>query len=121
MVAMGLLVLCRDVPMGGVAPPPNNVNLQKIWSKGSHAARELTTVFSLTFVFLVTIVVQFVKTPPLQQKVPRHITGPLQEIASEFELPEFSIALEILSVRKLISLSYMMALSVFTPRCIKST
>jgi len=40
-------------------------NLQDSWSKVSHAARELATVFSVTFSsFLVAIVGQFVERPP---------------------------------------------------------
>ena len=40
----------RDVPIGDVAPPIFS-NLQESWSKGSHAARELAKVFSLSFLF----------------------------------------------------------------------
>jgi len=48
------LGLCRDVPIGGRGVrrvPPMFSNLQESWSKGSHAARELATVFSVTFFF----------------------------------------------------------------------
>ena len=39
-----------DVPMGGVGGvTPIVSNLQESWSKVSHAARELTTLFSVTF------------------------------------------------------------------------
>jgi len=47
----------------GALSPSIFSNLQEGWSKGSHAARELATVFSVTS-FLVTIVSQLVKTPP---------------------------------------------------------
>ena len=47
----------------GASHPPLFSNLQENWSKGSHAARELATVFSVTL-FLVKIVGQLVKTPP---------------------------------------------------------
>jgi len=43
--------------------PPIYSNLQESWSKGSRAARELATVFSVTFIF-VTIVGQLVKHLP---------------------------------------------------------
>ena len=64
--------------MGGVAPPIFS-NSKESWLKVSHAARELATVFSVTF-YLVTIVSQLVKTPHPQQKVSRHIMpwGPLK-------------------------------------------
>ena len=67
----------KDMPMGtwGRRPPsPIFLNLQENCSEGSHAARELGAVFSVTFSFLVTIVGQLVKTPPPQQKVSQHIT-----------------------------------------------
>jgi len=50
--------------------------------KGSHAARELATVFSVIF-FIVTIVGQLAKPPP-PQKVSRHIT------VDSVELQEFA-------------------------------
>ena len=51
----------RDVPMGGhggrASRSPKFSKLQESWSKISHAASEMVTVFSLTF-FLVTVVGQ---------------------------------------------------------------
>ena len=41
-------------------------NLQERWSKVSHAARELATVFSVTFL-LFLVIGQLVKTPPLNR------------------------------------------------------
>ena len=52
----------------GVVPLLLFSNSQKGWLKVSHAARELSTVFS------VTIVGQLVRTPPPKQKLSRHIT-----------------------------------------------
>ena len=53
--------------MGGVGDAIFS-SLRDSWSKVSHDARGLATVFSVAF-FLVTIVGQVVKTPlPLQQK-----------------------------------------------------
>ena len=49
-----LKVLIRDVPNGGVGGRvmhPIFSDLQESWLKGSHAARELAIVFSVTFVF----------------------------------------------------------------------
>ena len=40
---------CADWGHGGRRAPPIFSNLQESWSKGSHAARELATVFSVTF------------------------------------------------------------------------
>ena len=45
---------CEDGGVGDVVPPIFS-NSQESWSKVSHAARKLATVFSVTF-FLVTIV-----------------------------------------------------------------
>ena len=56
-------MLAKEMPMGGVGDVVVGQNLQESWSKVSHAARELATIFSLTF-FLVTVVDQLVKTPP---------------------------------------------------------
>ena len=39
----------RDVPIGGGGASPVFSNLQESWSKGSHAGRELATVFSVMF------------------------------------------------------------------------
>jgi len=46
------MTMSRDVPIGGHVghhAPPIFSNLQVSWSKGSYAARELVTVFSVTF------------------------------------------------------------------------
>ena len=62
--------------MGGIAPP----KCFHIWKKVGqtvvmfHAARELEKVFSVTFLFFVTIVGQLVKMPPPKQKMSWHIT-----------------------------------------------
>ena len=58
----------------GASRPPILSKLQERWSKGSHVARELATVSSVTFFYKVIKVGQLVKTPP-QQKISRHITG----------------------------------------------
>ena len=67
----------RDVLIGGFGGTvclQIFLNLQESWSKGSHAARELATVFSVTSVFvLVTIVGQLSKCPSPKQKVSWHI------------------------------------------------
>ena len=44
--------------------PPIYSNLPESWSKVCHAAGELATAFSMTFLFLVAIAGQLVKTPP---------------------------------------------------------
>ena len=48
----------------GGGMPPIYSNLEESWSKVSHAARELATVFSVTFLFLATVVHQMVKSTP---------------------------------------------------------
>ena len=56
-----------------IVRPSTFSNCKKV--EVSHAARELATVFSVTlFFFLVTLVVQLVRTPLPQQKVSRHTT-----------------------------------------------
>ena len=46
-------MLPRNVPVGGVRAfrPPILSNVLESWSKGSHAARELAAIFSVTLVF----------------------------------------------------------------------
>ena len=53
--------------------PPIFSNLQECWSKVSHAARELATVFSVTLLFSNNSWSIGQDAPP-QQKVSRHIT-----------------------------------------------
>ena len=49
MALMGSLgAVARDVPMGDVAPPIFS-NMHESWLEVSHDARELATVFSVTF------------------------------------------------------------------------
>ena len=64
--------ICELRSWGASTPPPIFSNLQESWSKSSYAARELVTVFSVTFVFLVTIVGQLIKTPPPTEGVSAH-------------------------------------------------
>ena len=60
--------MCRSGGAGeGHRAPPMFSNSQENSSKGSRAARELATVFSVTFSFLVTMVGQFVKTTPVHR------------------------------------------------------
>ena len=49
-----LVAESRDMRIGGVGgvTPPILSNLQEIWSKVSHAARELSRVFSLNLYFV---------------------------------------------------------------------
>ena len=51
----------KSVEGGGVTPPILSI-LQESWSNVRHAAREMVTVFSVTF-FLVTVACQIVKMP----------------------------------------------------------
>ena len=46
-----LATASRDVPIGGLGGVAHQIfsNLQESWSKGSHAAIELATKFSVTF------------------------------------------------------------------------
>ena len=64
-----------EVRMGVWGASHPQIFSHESWSKVSHAARELATVFSLTIFLLVTIVGQFGQKSPPQQKVSRHITG----------------------------------------------
>ena len=62
---MESFLVLRDGGMGGVMPPLFIKFARKLIKsqKVSHAAKELATVFSVTFL-LATIVGQLVKTPP---------------------------------------------------------
>ena len=55
---------CADWGAWGVSRSPISSNLRESRPKGSHAGRDLATVFSGVFSFLVTIAGQLVKTPP---------------------------------------------------------
>ena len=65
---------CVDLGRWEASHPPNIFY--------SHAGRDLAALFSGTFFFLVTIVGQLVKTPPPQQKVPRHINAKFDQVYS---------------------------------------
>ena len=67
----------RDAPIGrgGIASTPIFSNSQEIWSKGSHAAREVATVFSVTFSFFSNNSWSISQNVPTQRKVSRHITA----------------------------------------------
>ena len=69
-------ITSKDVPIGGVGAsrPPKCSNLQEILSNDSHAARELPTVFSVTFFLSNNSWSIGQITPPPQQKASRHIT-----------------------------------------------
>ena len=92
---------CADGDVGDVVPPIFS-NLQESWSEVSYAARELATVFSVTFVFLVAIVDQLVKTlppPTLTQNVSLHITESKYGYKSKFwkEILHICLPIELLS------------------------
>ena len=89
--------VCRDVAMGGMGAsrPPNIFKFaRKLVKKVSQTARGLVTAFFVTFLFfsnnVVTIVGQFVRTPPPpQQKVSRHITDCVVRWMSSLRLLKF--------------------------------
>ena len=85
---------CANWGAWGVSRPPIFSNLQESWPKGSHAGRELATVFPVTFLNIFSnnswLVGQNV--PPLQQKVSRYITGPMSFLDSIiFYLPRYEL------------------------------
>ena len=67
----------RDVPTRGRegVTLPIFSNLRESWSKGSHAARELATVFSVTSFFLSNNSWSIGQSAPPQKMVSRHIPG----------------------------------------------